>query len=98
MQAAQERGRRKRVAAVVTGRVPVGAGLDLDILLERAPEPRQPESLEQMDKTIMIKSGRREDLNRLLGPAALRHDHRRMAGIGDDDTWNRRNVGLQPVL
>src|SRR5574344_2857 len=97
VKAREKRRAREGVAAVVPGRVPALAGLDLDVLLHRVPKPRQPERLEEMDESLAVPLGMAEHRDRLLGPAPRRKRHRLAPGPGHRDLGNGGDVGLEPL-
>ena len=76
---AKERRRGERAPAVVSGRVPVRAGLRGHVLTERRGEARHPEALEEMHDPLAAFRRMREDGEVLLRPAARGERHVGMA-------------------
>ena len=97
VKALEERRRGEAASAVVSGCVPVRAGLRLHVLLERGREARQPEALEEVDDAFVITRGTFQHARLLLRPAARGKRDLGVTGTREHNLGDRGEEHLQPL-
>ncbi len=70
MEAVQEGGALKGIAAVVSRGVPIGAGTTLNVFAESIPEAWQPKGGEEVFEAIIVLCGGAKEGERLCAPSA----------------------------